>query len=274
MRDVRRAGTAASLPPAVLMAVAAGLVTLALGIYARHAKPSILDTPLIGHGTRSFYLIALVAVVGIGWQAHRFFDRPIRGYTPYPPLATAGILPAMIVLASALLVGRYHTAPIVVMAAVLAATGAYAALSIRDVIDSGDTGDQPVLLIHVGLSLVVVFVNVALLLQFQARLLFLAPTIFVVTALLLLQVHDGVPTYPVRRQAYALVGALIAAEVVWPLTYWPPLGWWSGAVVASVVTGYALVTRANLMRRLTGVAAAQYAGLTAALLVFVVVMSR
>ena len=40
-----------------------------------------------------------------------------------------------------------------------------------------------------------------------------------------------------------------------------PLGWWSGAVVASVVTGYALVTRANLMRRLTGVAAAQYLSL-------------
>ncbi|HMM40761.1 MAG TPA: hypothetical protein PKA95_02535, partial [Thermomicrobiales bacterium] len=192
----------------------------------------------------------------------------------YPPLATAWVLPAMVLLAAALLVARYHTPPIVVMAAVLSATGTFAALSIREVIAADDDGDQPLLIVHVGLSLVVAYVVVALLLQYQARLLFTVPAVFVVIALILLQVHDGIPTYPVRRQAYALVGALVAVEVVWPLSYWPPMGWWTGAIVASVVTGYALVTRANLLRRLTGIAAIQYAGLTAALLVFVVAMSR
>ena len=274
MRERRSASTLPAIPPAATLSGAAGVLALALGLYARHARPSILDTPLIDSGARLYYVLALLAVAGLGWQVHRAYDRPVPGHTPYPPLATAWVLPAMVLLAAALLVARYHTPPIVVMAAVLSATGTFAALSIREVIAADDDGDQPLLIVHVGLSLVVAYVVVALLLQYQARLLFTVPAVFVVIALILLQVHDGIPTYPVRRQAYALVGALVAVEVVWPLSYWPPMGWWTGAIVASVVTGYALVTRANLLRRLTGIAAIQYAGLTAALLVFVVAMSR
>lgn len=274
MRERRPALAVPALPPAVMLSGAAGLVTLALGLYARHAKPSVLDTPLIDSGGRLFYILALVAAAGVGWRAHRAYDRPVVGYTPYPPLATAWILPMMTALGAALLVARYHTPPIIVMAAVLAVTGTFVALSVREVIAGREAADQPLLMIHVGLSLVVAYVVVALLLQYQARLLFTVPAVFAITALVLLQIHDGIPTYPVRRQAYALVGALVAVEIVWPLSYWPPMGWWSGAVVASVVTGYSLVTRANLLRRLTGIAALQYAGLTAALLVFVVAMSR
>lgn len=274
MRNRRAAPAVSPAPPVVTLSGASGVVVLALGPYARHARPSILDTPLIDSEARLFYLLALVAVAGIGWQVHRVYDRPVQGYTPYPPLATAWILPAVMVCAATLLVARYHTAPIVVMAAVLAATGTFAALSIREIIDAGDAGDQLLPVIHVGLSLVLAYVTIALLLQYQARLLFSVPAVFIVTVLVLLQIHDGIPTYPLRRQAYALVGALMAVEVVWPLSYWPPAGWWTGGVVASVVTGYALVTRANLLRRLSGLAAIQYAGLTVAMLVFVVAMSR
>ncbi len=274
MPERRPARTLPALPPAVLLSGAAGGMTLALALYARHAKPSILDTPIVDPGARLYYVLTLVAVAGLGWHVHRTYDRPTVGYTPYPPLATAWILPSLTLLAAALLVAHYHTPPIAVMASVLAATGVFAALSIREIMVDGETGDQPVLLIHVGLSLVVSYVAVALVLQYQARLLFTVPVVFGVTALALLQIHDGIQTYPVRRQAYALVGALIAVEVVWPLSYWPPLGWWTGAVVASVVTGYTLVTRANLLHRLTSVAAMQYAGLTAVLLAFVVAMSR
>lgn len=273
MREQRAARPASSMPPAAALSTEAGLLVLALGLYARHARPSILDTPVLDAGARPYYLFVMIAVAGLAWQVHRSYDRAVHGYTPFPPLPTAWILPAMAVLGAALLVARYHTPPIVVMAAVLAATGTFAALSVREVIGD-DSADVVMQAIHVGLSLVVAYVVVALLLQYQARLLFTVPSVFGVVALVLLQIHDGIPTYPVRRQAYALVGALVAAEVAWPLSYWPPMGWWAGAIVASVVTGYALVTRSNLLRRLTPIAAMQYAGLTAALLVFVVAMAR
>lgn len=274
MSERYRARPRPTIPPAVIFSGAAGVLTLALGLYARQARPSILDVPLFDAGARLYYVLALLAVAGLGWQIHRAYDRPATRYTPYPPVATAWILSALTLLAAALLVARYHTAPIVVMAAVLATTGTFAALSIREVIADAESASQPVLLIHVVLTIVVTYVVVALLLQYQARLLFTAPAVFVVATLALLQIHDGILTYPVRRQAYALVGGVIAIEVVWPLSYWPPLGWWTGSVVLSVLTGYALVTRANLLRRLTATAAMQYAGLTAALLVFVVVLSR
>lgn len=271
----RRARAQRSQPPrAAVLSAAAGALVLVLGLYARHARPSILDTPFLDSGARLYYLLAFVAAAGLGWHIHRAYDLPPAGYTPYPPLPTVWILPALTVLGAALLVARYHTAPIVVMAAVLAGTGTFAALSLREVFRDEHHVEPMMQAVHVGLSLVVGFVVIALVLQYQARLAVTLPAVFMVTALLLLQIHDGIPTYPVRRQAYALVGALIAGEVVWPLTYWPPMGWWAGAVVASVITGYALVTRANLLRRLTPVSAVQYAGLTAAMLVFVIAMSR
>ncbi|MCO5177064.1 MAG: hypothetical protein M9890_08870 [Thermomicrobiales bacterium] len=255
-----------TIPPAMALSAAAGVLALALGFYARHARPSILDVPLIDSGARLFFVLTLLAAIGLGWQVHCLYDRRPLGYTPYPPLPTAWILPSMLLIASALLVARYHTAPVIVMAAVVAASGTFASLSIREVVSADGPGDDPLLLVHVGMSLIVAYVVIAALLQYQARLLFTAPTVFIASALILLQVHDGIPTYPLRRQAYALVGAIAAAELAWPLYYWPPAGWWTGAVIGSVLLGYALITRASLLKRLNPAAALQYAGLTVACL--------
>lgn len=262
-----------TIPPALALSVAAGVLALALGLYALHARPSILNVPLIDSGARLFFVLVLLCAAGLGWQVHRFYDRRPAGYTPFPPLPTTWILPAMLLIASALLVARYHTAPVIVMAAVVAASGTFASLSIREVVASDGAGDDPLLLVHVGMSLIVAYVVIAALLQYQARMLFTAPAVFIVSGLILLQIHDGIPTYPLRRQAYALVGAVAAAELAWPLYYWPPAGWWTGAVVGSVLLGYALITRASLLKRLNPVAALQYAGLTVALFALVVVMS-
>lgn len=262
-----------SIPPALALSAAAGVLALALGLYARHARLSVLDVPLIDSGARMFFVLALLAAAGLGWQVHRFYDRRPVGYTPYPPLPTAWILPSMLLVAAALLVARYHTAPVIVMAAVVAASGTFASLSIREVVASDDGGDNPLLLVHLGMSVVVAYVVIAALLQYQARLLFTAPAVFIASALILLQIHDGIPTYPLRRQAYALIGAVAAAELAWPLYYWPPAGWWTGAVIGSVLVGYALVTRASLLKRLNLIAALQYAGLTVAMFALVMVMS-
>lgn len=247
---------------AAVFAGACAVVTLALGLYARREMPDPREVPLLSSDGRLFFILGLAAIVGIGYPIHQFFDRPSTHYTPYAPLPTAWILPVLTLLGGLLLVARYHDLGIILMSALLVGSGVFASLSVRQQMADGDETSLPVAqVVHTALTLGVGFIVLALILLYRARTFLSAPIVFLIAALLLLQVHDGVRAYPIRRVAYAIVGGVAIAELVWPLGYWPPSGWGPGGLLAVVLLLYTLITRAQLQRRLNQANVLQYAGL-------------
>jgi hypothetical protein len=260
---------------AAAFAVVAAVLTLALGAYARHVSPVLTDVPLIGPSGRLLYALMLVSLVGFAYQAHRVWDEVPVAYTPYPPAPTAWILPTLTMLGGLLLVVRYHDWAVIAMAGIIVGSGVYAALTVRaSLTGTGVVDSSTAQAIHSVLTLVVALIALSQIYGYRMRTIYSAPAVFLVALLLLLQIHDGVPSNPVRRVAYALVGSFVVAEVVWPLNYWPPSGWFGGGVLAVVFLGYALISRAQLRQRLTQTRVMQYAALTVAMFAVIVVLAR
>jgi hypothetical protein len=260
---------------AAAFSVVAAVLTLALGAYARHVSPPLTDVPLIGPSGRLLYALMLLSLVGFGYQTHRVWDEQPVAYTPYPPAPTAWILPTLTMLGGLLLVVHYHDWPVIAMAGIIVGSGVYAALTVRaSLAGSGVVDASTAQAIHSILTLVVALITMSQIYGYRMRTIYSAPTVFLVALLLLVQVHDGIPANPVRRVAYALVGAFVVAEIVWPLNYWPPSGWFGGGVLTVVFLGYALISRAQLRQRLTQSLVMQYAALTAALFAVIVVLAR
>lgn len=255
--------------PTVLAATFAGacaIVAVMLGLFARREMPDPREVPIISSEGRLFFVLGLVAMAGIGFQIHRLFDRPVPHYTPYAPLPTTWILPTLTLMGGLLLVARYHDLGIVLMSGLLVGSGVFASLTVRQQIDEGnDSTLQVAQVIHTALTLGVGFIVLALVLLYRTRTLLSVPVVLLIATLLLLQVHDGIRAYPIRRAAYAVVGGIAVAELVWPLSYWPPSGWVSGALLTTVLLLYTLISRAHLQRRLNQAVALQYSGVCAVL---------
>jgi hypothetical protein len=266
---------APSLAGAVRVAIAAAFATFLLAIGVRSDPPDPANVPIISADGRLFYLLTLGAAALIGFFAQRAErareDAAMRrsryiGESIVPAMATAWILPALIVGGAALLAARHPRWEEIAAAVLLAGTGVFASLVVRENLQPQEGGGvHPARIAHIALTLVVAFLLLSLLFLFRMRTVYAAPVIFVVAALLLIQVHDGIDTFPIRKMAYALVGALVLAEVTWALNYWPPTGWYAGAILTSIFLGMTLVTGARMVGALDRPRAAQYAGLSTAL---------
>jgi hypothetical protein len=269
---------------AARVAVVGAVATLLLGVAVRSDPPDPANVPLLSADGRLFYLLTLGAAILVAVLAQRaervreeLAARRSRyvGRSIVPAMATAWILPALTVAGAILLAARHTQWQETAAAVLLAGTGVFASLVVRENL-SPEEGHaiSAARVAHVVLSLSVAFLLLSLLFMFRMRTLFAGPAIFIVGLLLLVQVHDGIDTYPVRKIASGLLGALLLAEVTWGLNYWPPVGWYAGAILTSVFLGVTLATGARMAGTLDRARALQIAALSGALVGLFTWLSR
>lgn len=240
---------------------AAAFTTLLLGVAVRSSPPDPSNVPILSSDGRLFYLLTIGAAVLVGLlsqQAERKREAIAASRSRYvgesvvPAPATAWILPAFTVVAAVLLVARHTRWVEIGAATLLAATGVFASLTVRENLEVREgAGISPGRAAHIVLTIAVAFVVFTLLFMFRMRTLYSGPAILAVSLLLLLQIHDGVDVWPVRKLAYAVLGALAMAQVTWGLNYWPPVGWYSGAILTVTFSGLAFVAGDRLTNALT-----------------------
>lgn len=260
--------------PAAMAALTSGVAALLLGIVARRVQPDPVNVPLVAADGRLFYLLVTLAAIGAGFVVQRVVapgERAggrnwINRYLLGSELSHAGLLPGVTVLAVALLAVRHQRGMDLIALTLLAVSAVHAAVTVREHLWSDDARSAGLARqAQVGLTVATGFVAFNAVLQYRARTLWTAPVVFLLALLLLLQAHDGVPAFAIRRFAYAVLGALALAQATWGLAYWPPAGWYAGGVLAAALLGFVLVNGAQLSGRLTRSAVAQGGGLAAAL---------
>jgi len=270
-------------PPAVL-SIAAALLTLLLGLWARSALPDPRRVPIVSDETRLLYLSGVAAASALGaatiWllRSRQQSEESVEWsaqYTTAKTIETRWILPALIMLGAFLLVARYHRGQDIAAAMLLAGSGMFAALTVSAALRDEDSSPMaPARLAQIVLTAGIAFVVFALVLLYRTRTLYAGPLVFALGFLLLLQAQDRIPSFPIRRIAYATIGAIALAQATWALNSWPPSGWWSGGVLASILLGYLLVSGAQLAGRLTREVAINSVGVAAGLLATCAYLAR
>lgn len=269
--------------PAIVFALGASLVTLAFGLWARSLAPDPREVPILSAEARPFYLLLVVAAILFGAAVSLLRRRAAPAsepaewterYTRPLTIDTSWMLPAVTLLGALLLVARYHRAQDIAAAVLLAGTGVFAAITVRDGIrDNEEPPLSPARLALLVLTGGVGFVALALVFLYKTRTLYSGPVVFIVAALLLIQSQDGLRVLPIRRVAHGLIGASALAQVTWALNEWPPTGWWGGGVLVSILLGYALIGSAALAGMLTRERVWSYAGLAGLLFLVSAVMA-
>lgn len=272
------------MSPPALLGVAASVLTLLLGIWSRSAMPDPRNVPFISGDSRLLYGVGVAVAVGLGIAAVLLARMRMRveassewssRYTTPSGIETRWILPALTMLGAFLLVARYHRGQDIAAAMLLAGSGVFAAVTVRESLTTDDVSPRaPARMSHLILTTGIAFVVFALILLYRTRTLYAGPLTFTVGFLLLLQAQDRIASFPIRRVAYALVGAIAIAQATWALTSWPPSGWWTGGVLASIVLGYALISGAQLAGRLSRDLAINSVGVTTVIAVACAYLAR
>jgi len=212
--------------------VGAGLLFL-LSYLARHfaRQESVAFTLRAPNGWK-FWLpgLLLAGIVGaiVALLARR--DAP-----PDQPSLTAGIFPAIALIAGLLIIAVYHdrrwwfVAPVVVWLAILIGTIARALLTAPE----GFTRDVARTSLTVG-TYVIGFIALAMIYINKYRSVFSASAVAVIAFFLLLQMTDGEHAALSRRVVYAVIGALIVGQATWIINYWSATGWTGGAFLLAV----------------------------------------
>lgn len=267
----------------IRVTVVAGLATVLLGMAVRSNPPDPVNVPVLSSDGRLFYLLTLGTAILVGVMSQR--AERVRealaasrsrfiGESVVPAPATAWILPAMTVLGAILLVARHTRWVEIAAATMLAASGVFASLTVRENLTSTEAGRvNPARAAHVVLTIAVAFVVLTLTFMFRMRTLISGPAVFIVAFLLLIQAHDGIDTWPIRKIAYGALGALALAEVTWGLNYWPPVGWYAGSILTAGFAGIIFITGAQLTHALTKDWAIIAAASTAGMLVVLTILS-
>ncbi|MEX1158551.1 MAG: hypothetical protein WEC79_06435 [Thermomicrobiales bacterium] len=251
---------------ALRLAIGAALLTFGLSLYARSLDLLRTDIPLRASNGRLFWLASVIGVIGFGFAVDHFTGRIASTgsvVTPRPDLAasSAAILPALVVFAALQLVAWDSRFAVALSASLLAGAGVFTAIVVRHYLLSGDPAVfSGARLVQMSLTAAVGFLSLSLARGWMAGTLYTLVVVMVIAGLLLFQAFDGVRAFPIRRAAYALAAGVVLAEVAVALSYWPPLGWHGGAIVATVFVVLMLTIDAILTRSVSSDLVARYAG--------------
>jgi hypothetical protein len=180
---------------------------------------------------------------------------------PITPTFGAAILPGLVMFAALQFVGWDSRSVIVIAAPLLAGAGVFTAAVVRHYLLSGDAATfLGARLVHLALTTGVAFLLLSLTRNWMTGPVYTMVVTIIVCGLLLLQAFDGVRAYPIRRIAYALVGAFVVAQAAYALSYWPPSGWYDGSMLTVCFAVVLLVVDAILTRRVSTDIVARYAG--------------
>ena len=265
---------------ATRLAAAAALLTFALALYARSLDLLRTDVPLRSTDGRFFWLLCIVAVVAFGAVVQRVSsNHPQTGPAVHRVADTAGsggaILPALVILAALQFVAWDSRLAVVLSAPLLAGAGVFTAVVVRHYLFSGDPAVVPgSRLVHLTLTSGVAFLSLSLARGWLAGPGYTLVVVFVIAGLLLFQAFDGVRAYPIRRIAYALVGAVVVAETALALSYWPPSGWFGGAFLTTVFAVLTLTIEAILSRGASTDVVTRYVGAGVGVCGLLIILAR
>lgn len=269
----------ASIRALRLALLAAGLA-VPLALLARYSTPDPTGIPLISTDGRWFYLLALVATAGVGVAGHvTDFDAgyarasAVRlGYTWIADQGrlTSGFLPALTMAAAMLIVGTYHSWPMVVVTPLLAGSGVYAGALARHFAFAPDPPTRRSgRMAFAALTLIVGFVVLALVYHFRMRSIVSGPAVWVATGSLVMVATDGVDLRLRQRIAFAVVCGGILAEATWALNYWNLPGWYGGIMLAALAGAAAAAIVAHAEERLNRSAVLRYSALVSLITIVV-----
>lgn len=248
------------------LAGTAALVTFALALFARSLDLLRTDIPLRASNGRLFWVVSVVVVIAFGANVQRVSKR-LRATTgparrvPDAAAAGAAVLPALVMFAALQFVAWDSRTVVVIAAPLLAGAGVFTSVVVRNYLLVGDPAVLPgARLVHVALTAGVAFLSLSLARGWMAGPAYTLVVVTAISGLLLYQAFDGIRAFPVRRIAYALVGGVVVGEVALALGYWPPSGWYGGAILATVFIVQTLIIESILARSVSNQVVARYIG--------------
>ena len=248
------------------LAGAAAVVTFLLAAYARSLDLLRTDIPLRASNGRFFWFASLVTVITFGIVVQQTTTRPTlpardARRAPDSATASAGVLPALVIFAALQFVAWDSRVAVVISVPLLAGAGVFTSVVVRHYLLSGDPAVVPgARLVHIVLTAGVAFLSLSLARGWMAGPGLTLVSVFVIAGLLLYQAFDGIRAFPVRRIAYAIAGGVVVGETALALSYWPPSGWYGGAILATVFVVLLLIIESILARRVASDTVARYVG--------------
>ncbi len=249
----------------------AGILMLALGVYASTRTPVLADMPFRQVTNLLFWVIAAAAVVvaAVGTQFAELSTRAgavrlgqsLAGHGA--PLAWA--LPPCAAVASVLLIATWHNVVVAVIGAIVTLGSVLVALLVRDLFDDlTDSAVRVAAVVHGVMIHVVAFIGLAMLSYNKLPDWVAAPLIGLFAGVLILEALGRAPLPDPSRFGMAALGALVLAQAAIVIDRWPTWGWTGGIalLVTFFIANGLLVTWAltrNVGRRDVG----YYAGLGA-----------
>lgn len=250
---------------ALRLAIVAALLTVGLSLYARSLDLLRTDIPLQASNGRLFWLASVIGVIAFGYAVVHVSATTLSSLpaSPRPDTGVSGaaILPALVVFAALQFVAWDSRVVVVIAAPLIAGAAVFAAVVVRGYMLSGDPAILPgARIVHLALTAGVAFLSLSLARGWMAGVAYTLAVVLVIAGLLLFQAFDGIRAYPIRRVAYALAAGMVLAEVAVGLSYWPPSGWYGGAILATVFVVLMLTVESVLSRRVSTDLAARYIG--------------
>jgi hypothetical protein len=170
-------------------------------------------------------------------------------------------MPTLTSLAVFLLVARFHSWPVVLIAPVLAGSGVFVGALARHYAFDADAETRRSGRISLLASAhLTAFVLLSLVFAYRLRSLVSAPAIALSVALLLLVTTDALDDSLRHRLVMAIAGGAVMAEATWALNYWNAPGWYGGIVLWAMSFALASLVAARITERLTPAVVARLAG--------------
>lgn len=251
---------------ALRLAGLAALLTFGLALYARSLELSRTDVPFLSSNGRLFWILCIVAAILVGVVVRRVSaavsppsnpaSRHVDRYA-----ASAGILPALAVFAVLQLVAWDSRFAVVLAAPLLAGAGSFTAIVVRYYLVGSDPAVfRGARLVHSVLTVGVAFLSLSLVRGWMGGPIYTLIVVLALAGVLLYQAFDGIRAFRVRRAAYALAGGVTIAEAALAMVYWPPSGWYGGAILTVLFVAAMLTIEAILARRVSTDLVARYVG--------------
>lgn len=220
----------------LVVSVAVSLVVFVLAISVV-GEPTANRTPLLQTTNVFYWIVSMLTIVGAGLGAEYAERVAAKGMTVHRvrdsgALPTAWIVPVVATAAALLLVATFHNTAMLAVGPLIAFFGNAGALLSRDLLDdAADTSQHSATVIHTLVVHAVAFLALSAIYLNKLPTPVTAPLVGIVAGLLLLETLERGTAERGRRGLYALLGALVLAQVSLPLTWWLTHGWTGGAVL-------------------------------------------
>ena len=194
--------------------------------------------PLAQTTTWLFWGLAAIVVLAAGVGA-QFAERSaaqaaaaVGHPRPETAMATAWAVPTVAALAAVLLVATYHNRWMLLCGPVIAFFGTAGSLLSRDLLDdAADATHRTATTIHTLVVHAIAFLALGAVYYNKLPTWLTAPLVGFIGGALVLETLERGDLTPVRRGAYALLGAVAMFEAALAVAWWPTHGWTGGAVL-------------------------------------------